>query len=192
MTRQDDYNEFIHLLCKQYPKCFFDEPRMRRPLKQNIVADIKNDKDFDVTPEKIQPAVDWYMSHVGYDYATVAGAKRIDLDGNAAGTVTEPEALAALQRLDEFRKKKAEVTNPVRTLIDDYGVIRKLETPPMLHRSKAAAIAPEFATLYETLTAANAAVTGISDPAMRAVVAKTLLDMVINKAEHVRTELTQV
>jgi sRNA-binding protein len=103
MTLQGENNEFIHLLAIHYPKCFFEEPRLRRPLSKNVIADIKKDTGFDVTPERITPAVEWYMSHIGYDHAlAVAGSKRIDLNGREVGTVTEQEALAAQQRIDEF------------------------------------------------------------------------------------------
>jgi sRNA-binding protein len=199
MTRQDDYNQFILMLVDHYPKCFFEEGRLRRPLKQDIVTDIKKDTSFDVTPERITAAVQWYQSHIGYDYNTTAGAKRIDLQGRDAGTVTEQEALAAKQRIDDFHKMRNEKTaalGPVAVLNKMYtdhqisdDSVKKLDAPPLSHKTKATAIAPEFAALYETLTAASSAVINISDPTMRAVVVLATLDVVIKKCQQVRTEL---
>jgi sRNA-binding protein len=199
MTRQDDNNQFILMLVDHYPKCFFEEGRLRRPLKQDIIIDIKKDTSFDVTPEKITAAVQWYQSHIGYDYNTIAGAKRIDLQGRDAGTVTEQEALAAKQRIDDFHKMRNEKTaaqGPVAVLNRMYtdgrisdDSVKKLDAPP-LHKTKATAIAPEFAALYETLTAASSAVVGISDPTMRAVVVLATLDVVIQKCQQVRSGLT--
>jgi sRNA-binding protein len=80
----------IRMLAEHYPKCFFEEPRRRLPLKKNITTDIIKDGDFDVSPEMIEAAVGWYESHVGYDYAmSIAGSKPIDLDGCPFGTVTK-------------------------------------------------------------------------------------------------------
>jgi sRNA-binding protein len=190
--------QVIRMLCEHYPKCFFEDPRQRRPLKQKIVTDIINDQDLDVSPELITAAVDWYKSNIGYEgfAMSIPGAKRINLDGEAVGTVTEPEAIAAQQRLDEYRREKNERVpqSPVAVLsklhadhkITDDGV-KKLDAPTP--RTKAAAAAPEFTALYETLANANAAVIGISDPTMRAVVVKATLDVVIQKCQQVRAEL---
>jgi hypothetical protein len=56
--------------------------------------------------------------------------------------------------------------------ISDDGV-KKLDAPAPT-RSKTVVPAQEFAPLYETLANANAAVVGISDPTMRAVVVNGL------------------
>jgi sRNA-binding protein len=187
----------ILMLCKHYPACFFEKNEQRRPLKQNIVTDIIRDADFEAAPELITAAVEWYEGHISYAYATIAGAKRIDLDGNGVGTITIEEALVARQRVNEFNAKRRAVQGPARILeemrasgqISDCAA-KMPEAPPMAsNKTKAATTAPEFALLYETLMAANAAVVGIGDPAMRAVVAKTLLDVVIEKFRQARSEM---
>jgi hypothetical protein len=73
--------------------------------------------------------------------------------------------------------------------------VKKLDAPPLPRESKptvppAATVvpAPEFAKLYEILADANAVVVGISDSVMRDAIAKTLLDVVIQKFQRVRTE----
>jgi sRNA-binding protein len=141
----------------------------------------------------------WQESKRGYATST-PGTKRVDLDGREVGTVTEQEALAAKQRIYEFNEKRNEQRNsPVKVLGDMHArhqisdcAVKKLDAPPLslTHRSsRPAATAPEFTMLYETLATANAAVAGISDPAMRGAVAKTLLDVVIKKFQEVRCEL---
>jgi sRNA-binding protein len=204
-TREDNEN-IIRMLLENYPACFFNDPRQRRPLKKNIAADVIADKILQVADEAIIAAITWYQSNIGYEgfAMSVAGAKRINLKGIEVGTVTQSEALEAQQRLDDYHaKKNAEQNNPVRVLsnmhadgrVTDCGV-RKVDAPTIApaRTTKAAAIAPEFAALYETLSIANATVNGISDPAMRAMrltVAKATLGEVINKAEQTKQELNK-
>ena len=173
------------MLSTHYPKCFFEEGRQRRPLKLGIATNIIADKDFDANPELIAAGVDWYISHISYQISlSVAGSKRIDLDGCEVGTVTEQEAIAAQQRANEIGKK----LNERKASISQIGLMHP-PTPTPTPRTKAAAIAPEFTALYEVLTAANAAVSGIADPTMRAVVLRPLLDHLIKTFQQVRAEL---
>jgi sRNA-binding protein len=187
-----DIENVVLMLCNTYPKSFFEDPRQRQPLKDNIAADIIADPELQVSPAMIAAAVEWYESHVSYDYVMSAGSKRIDLDGRAVGTVTEQEARAARHRIDEFNHRRNELakSNPARVLREMHAsgsisddAMKKLDAAP---RSKPLAVATEFAPLYETLTAANAAVVGISDPTLRVVVAKALLDEVIKRCEQQR------
>jgi sRNA-binding protein len=183
------------MLCRSFPKCFFEDPKQRRPLKHNIAADIIEDPDFQVSPAMITAALEWYTNHVGYDYVTLAGSKRIDLDGREVGTVTEQEFLAAKHRINDYNHRRNELAriNPVKVLSDMHAsgkisddAVKKLDATP---RGKTVGVAAEFAPLYETLTAANAAVVGISDPSMRSAVAKVLLDEVIKKCQQRKMEL---
>jgi sRNA-binding protein len=200
LTREENEN-VIRMLCEHYPKTFFDEPKQRRPLKSDIEADIIKDANFAVAPEMIVAVIEWYRSHVSMAYATtMAGSKRIDLDGREVGTVTAQEALAAQQFVYEFnaaKNRQKATRSPVGILCDMHAsgqisdcAVKKLEAPPMAStKTRVATTAPEFAPLWETLTAANAAVSGIGDPAMRAVVAKALIDVVIDKFRQVRSEM---
>ena len=195
-TREESEN-VVRMLVDNYPACFFDNPRQRRPLKKNIEADVIADKILQVADEMIIAAIDWYKNNIGYQgYAmSVAGAMRIDLKGNAVGTVTPMEAMEAQKVLDDYHAKKNTENNPVEVLnrmhasgqITDCGV--KKQDAPMLPRTKAAQVAPEFAGLQETLSIANAAVVGIADPAMRLAVARAVLDQVIQKAGQTMEEL---
>lgn len=195
---RDENENVVRMLCDNYPKCFFENPRHRRPLKKDIAIDIIKDKNFNVAPEMIHAAIDWYKSHVGYQIAlSTAGVKRIDLNGKDVGTITELEASFAQQEVGRINKSITEQrnTNPVEVLgkmhatgkITDDGV-KKLDAIP---RSKTASIAPEFAQLQETFNSANAAVVGINDPAMRLAVAKATLDEVIKKAQQVKDGLAK-
>ena len=99
-TTRDDNENVVRMLCDNYPKCFFENPRHRRPLKKDIAMDVLKDGSLDVAPEMIHAAVDWYKSHVGYHIvSSTPRTKRIGLDGKDAGTITEPEAIAAQQEV---------------------------------------------------------------------------------------------
>jgi sRNA-binding protein len=101
----------IELLAELYPKCFFLDPEKRRPLKNNIVADLTKD-GVTLAHELVRASIDWYQSHFGYQLALEAGARRIDLHGNENGTVTETEERNARKyvhdRKQEERERKQE------------------------------------------------------------------------------------
>ena len=86
---KDEREEFIRYLADKFPKCFFDEPSHRRPLKHNILDDLDKQKVLD--REKLTQALDWYQNHFVYRYGLIAGAERVDLEGGKAGTVTPLE-----------------------------------------------------------------------------------------------------
>jgi sRNA-binding protein len=54
----------IELLAELYPKCFFLDPRQRRPLKHNIVADLIKD-GVQLAHELLHAAIQWYQTHFG-------------------------------------------------------------------------------------------------------------------------------
>jgi ProP effector len=100
---REENEETIRMLVDRYPKCFFADPRLRRPLKKNITADLQQD-GFPATYELIAGAVEWYQSHFGYQYSLETGARRINLNGKEVGTVTEQEHLAAEKKIKEARR----------------------------------------------------------------------------------------
>jgi len=93
------------MLAEHYPKCFFEDPKLRQPLKKNILADLQKD-GAPAAYELLSAAVAWYQSNYNYEYALQVGAKRIDLDGRAAATVTEQEAREAKERV---RRRKEDM-----------------------------------------------------------------------------------
>jgi sRNA-binding protein len=136
---RDENETTIRQLVNKYPKCFFEDPRQRIPLKKNIAADLQMD-GFPAAYEVIVSAVEWYMSHFAYQYALQAGAKRINLNGKEAGTVTQQEYLNSQKRIKEDQQKLTErnLGNPVKTMIalpssgrisDDQ--MRKVDAPPI-------------------------------------------------------------
>ena len=102
---RDQRDLIVRKLAAHYPACFFEEPRLRRPLKKDILADL-HAAGFPFTSGETAEAVEWYQSNFGYQHAIQAGAKRVDLDGRAAGTVTPAE-----QRIAELyiAKRKQEM-----------------------------------------------------------------------------------
>jgi sRNA-binding protein len=87
---REECEAVVRMLTERYPSCFFKDPKLRRPLTKNIITDLQQD-GFPVSPELLTAGVDWYISQFGYQYALEAGAKRIDLNGKAVGTVTQLE-----------------------------------------------------------------------------------------------------
>ena len=103
---RDDKERAVEALCEAYPKAFFSEGRTRRPLKVGIEDDIKADlaksSDSELRFCDINDALEWYRGHVGYQVNSgVAGAIRLDLNGNAVGKITENEARSYQEEAQE-------------------------------------------------------------------------------------------
>jgi hypothetical protein len=108
--RMNDYYNprmIIIELEKLFPKSFFDEGRMRRPLKVDIVTDIVSRNEGALRGLDIARALGWYCGHYGYLKTLLAGAPRIDLDGKTCGTVTQQEAREALAEIFRLNEEKA-------------------------------------------------------------------------------------
>src|SRR5262249_58998408 len=113
---RQELEDGIQMLAEKYPRCFFANPRLRRPLKKNIVADLQKD-GFAHVIELISASVDWYKSHIGYQYCLETGTKCLDLNGKQVGTVTEPEHRAAQKKTQEINERWAErsLLDPIKT-----------------------------------------------------------------------------
>ena len=111
---RQEREDSIQKLADTYPKCFFVSPPLRRPLKKNIVADLQKD-GISISAELIDATINWYQSHLGYQYCLKAGAKRLDLAGNEAGTVTESEQHVAEKKIQEINESRLAERNSVRT-----------------------------------------------------------------------------
>jgi sRNA-binding protein len=137
---RQDHNAVIQQLSELYPKCFFTNPKQRRPLKPNIVVDLFKAADRELAWFDVGAAVDWYISHIGYDYACMAGAGRVDLDGKVVGKVTESEAREAENRVAAKHQQMAEQRcqfDALKTAQALYGTggmtdcqMRKIPAPP--------------------------------------------------------------
>jgi sRNA-binding protein len=174
---RDEIEHAITQLAEKYPKCFFEDPKLRRPLKKNIIADLQHD-GFGVASELITAGVDWYESHLSYQYALEVGAKRIDLNGKEVGTVTDLEQRSAQKKIKEVREKIAakNLNNALATNTSLYAAgritddqIKKLDAAPMIMPKPTSngGRSPDLAKLYSALDAANTALTGDADPDLR-------------------------
>jgi sRNA-binding protein len=194
---REESEAVIRLLAEKYPKCFFENPRIRRPLKPNILVDLERD-GFPAAHDQITAALDWYRSHFGYLYALQAGAKRIDLDGKEVDTVTEVEQNAAQKKIQEGQKLVSERNehNAAKTLMALHAAgripddqLRKLEAPSMTAKAKAPPTPPELMRLHEAVAAADAAWTGPGDAILRAALTSAALGIVIKEAQSVINSL---
>ena len=103
-VNREESEEGVRILAKTYPRCFFEQPEQRRPLKKNIIDDLIKD-GAPMAPELITASVEWYQTHLGYQLCLLAGRKRVDLHGNDAGTVTEYEQRVAQKKALAIREK---------------------------------------------------------------------------------------
>jgi ProP effector len=92
--RQEERREVVAVLAKRFPKCFSIEAP-RKPLKVGIHVDIMARLGNVIAPEQLRRGLAAYTGATAYLRGIVSGAIRRDLNGNAAGMVTEKEAAAA-------------------------------------------------------------------------------------------------
>ena len=97
----------IEKLCQRYPKTFTHEPHDVRPLARGIHKAIVADAP-DLPASIVSQALAIYAAWLPYMGACIAGAPRIDLSGDAAGVVTEKEAMYAVQRLAARERNRDE------------------------------------------------------------------------------------
>ena len=98
-----EIDAMVKALADRFPKCFFEDPHLRRPLKQDILIDLQREG---LAPD-FKRAIKWYESHFAYQYALQAGNKRIDLNGNETGTVTEQEQHDAEKYIAQCKQASA-------------------------------------------------------------------------------------
>jgi sRNA-binding protein len=87
----------IARLAATFPRCFAVYQLRRRPLKVGIHHDII--VRVMVDQRELHRALRLYVHNIGYLRALRAGVDRIDLDGNAVGTVTAEQAQSAAEEL---------------------------------------------------------------------------------------------
>lgn len=92
----------IQLLTDAYP-AVFDRSNVR-PLKIGIQEDLVADEK--VTKNKIKRALASYVRSLQYLRAVREGADRIDLNGQAAGTVTASESEHAKQQIKAINQRR--------------------------------------------------------------------------------------
>ena len=106
MSTAKQLNEVIALLVARFPNTFAMFQERRKPLKLGIHHDLAAALG---EVEHLNAALAYYTRSIGYLKAQKAGAKRIDLEGNEAGSVSEEQALnaqKALARIHARQKQK--------------------------------------------------------------------------------------
>ena len=99
--------ELIELLCQRFPSCFAQFERRRRPLKVGIIDDLLGALGAQVERKQLSAALRLYVGNLHYRAAQTAGAMRIDLNGNPAGTVSEADAASAAADVADRKAKAA-------------------------------------------------------------------------------------
>ena len=115
LYNREESEATIRLLADRYPKCFFENPQQRKPLKKNIMVDLQND-GVSVASDLLTAALNWYTSHFGYQYTLQAGIKRVDLNGKEVGIVTELEHRAAQIKIKTDKQKRNDAVATLHTL----------------------------------------------------------------------------
>jgi ProP effector len=99
---KQDIDTALALLTEAFPQTFvLEKYRPHRPLKVGIAADIPA-RCPAVERRVLSAALSAYARRVMYLRALVAGAARVDLDGNPAGEVTAGDAEFAATKLAEI------------------------------------------------------------------------------------------
>jgi sRNA-binding protein len=198
----DERDDVVYDLIDKYPKCFFEKPQSRLPLKNTIMADLEEDC-FPAEYELLLMAVEWYKSHYSYQYALETGAKRIDLNGKVVGTVTALEHANAQKKIAADKQKYHEriaayktppvipMTKPPPTPPPSPSVV--VATPPTpATPASAPIIAPQMIRMYETLMTANAVFLGSGDTTLKMVMANAVLKILVQEAQRIIEEVESV
>jgi ProP effector len=90
----------LELLAAKYPRAFFTEEKMRRPLALGIYNDLM-DALPGVRQDALRDALRHYVSSRAYLVKCKLGAARVGLDGERSGEVSDREARSARLRRDE-------------------------------------------------------------------------------------------
>jgi sRNA-binding protein len=149
------------MLAQRFPKCFFESPKLRRPLKKDILTDLQLEGFASPT---FRSAIAWYEGNFGYQYALQAGAKRIDLDGKEVDTVTEQEHHDAEKYIAE-RKRMQRENNPNSAVTTSNAMNNVLRKAP--HAVPASSSGP-LARLTSLVEGVDRALTDTTDPTLRA------------------------
>jgi ProP effector len=99
-TPQAKAAPLIATLAEKFPAAFQIDESRRRPLRIGIGGDLRVEMAGVMDDSQIAAALSVYTSSVGYLRACHEGADRIDLQGRAAGEVTEQQAAFARRKLE--------------------------------------------------------------------------------------------
>jgi sRNA-binding protein len=191
---REDKEEVLRALEDQYPKTFFDNPKLRRPLSKTILKELHAD-GFPMSPELVRQAVEWYQSHIGYrGYAmSRAGTRRVNLKGEDVEAVTEAEARRAQDELRNFHAAQNAERDAASTRNRETTTIRTYRAPPETMTKLTTTtnnIATELMRLNELLGAINSALASTNDPALRSAIACAAIEELIREGRSVIAGLT--
>jgi len=108
-----EWENYIGMLAKRYPKCFFEVPQERLPLKKGIENALAQDMDLAPTSSQLVTmgdSLNWYRSHIAYRYCLKAGAERVDLAGNRCEKVTAQEEREAKKEIARISPRVSNTT----------------------------------------------------------------------------------
>ena len=101
-----DVRTILTMLAERFPAAFvFDRHLPHRPLKIGIYNDVKA-RCPELKATECGLGLRWYCSRLLYRQSLVAGAGRIDLDGNPTGEVTAEEEAKAKADIAEIEAKR--------------------------------------------------------------------------------------
>jgi hypothetical protein len=109
----------IELLAETFPKCFAIYEARRKPLKIGIHLDILAAFDGAVTPIELSRALRRYTGNKLYQSRLRAGAIRVDLNGDPAGTVTPEQAVTPRPRSPKTTPAPSPKSTPSRLTLSD-------------------------------------------------------------------------
>lgn len=98
MTKKQDIDDAPARLADEFPRTFVQEKyQPHRPLKVGIAADLM-ERGPELNHHKINVALTVYTRRIMYLRSLVAGAARVDLDGNPAGEESAPGSIQTSAR----------------------------------------------------------------------------------------------
>jgi sRNA-binding protein len=124
-SRYEELSVIISLLADRWPACFAVYEDRRKPLKIGIAEDIAGELGDAIPKADLHRALSLYVGNRAYLRASITGAARIGLDGQAAGCVTPAEATYARARLDRGKTASSLKGTPA----DSAGRVRPAATP---------------------------------------------------------------
>jgi ProP effector len=103
----DEIAAAIALLAEAFPKAFSIFEQRRHPLKIGIRGDLLARLDGVLTEIELRQVLRAYVANGAYRRRLLAGAPRIDLDGNPVGMVSTEEEADARKKLATAAAKAA-------------------------------------------------------------------------------------
>ncbi|WP_152223570.1 ProQ/FinO family protein [Pseudomonas sp. SCB32] len=120
---QDPAVEAIWRLQKHFPLAFPVNPAPKVPLKEGILKDAEQHLELlGITSEQLKLGISTWCRGTRYWASMVENAPRLDLSGQAAGTVTAAQALHAKQQAarqrSQDRRNRAKAKTPAPAAAD--------------------------------------------------------------------------